>query len=216
MSRTFTLTDLRFGYGPDLIRLDRAVFPAAEGMIIDGPNGSGKTTLLKLLAGILKPRQGVIEYEGRPIEALDRRATRILFVHQRPYIFKGTVRGNLTAALYAGCVPEAEHPARVGEALALFGLDAIARKRHFELSTGERQKTAIARALALRPEVLLLDEPATGLDAGGRRELITILHSALSRGIGVVLATHDPDIALALDMNIFRIEEALPPQAGEA
>ncbi len=179
--------------------------PVQDGVRIDGPNGSGKTTLLKLLAGLLKPQRGAILWREKPLSRLDRHAEPFVYVHADPYVFRGTVLENMEMVLSWVRVPAAEQKGRIRQALELFGLDGLAGRRHFELSTGERRKVALVRAFVAHPAVVLLDEPSSGLDAASREELYGCLKTLQARGIGLALTTHDPELQTRLNLRVFSL-----------
>jgi len=138
--------------GIEALRLDAIEIADGERVGVRGPNGSGKTTLLRVLAGLLKPAEGTVEAPRRTV-----------LVHQQPYFFRGTARENVAYALKLNRRPARE----AGEWLDRLGAGAFADRPASTLSEGERRRGAIARALAARPEALLLDEPFAGLDAEG-------------------------------------------------
>ncbi|MFQ5670141.1 MAG: ATP-binding cassette domain-containing protein [Acidobacteriota bacterium] len=135
------------------LRLSRMTVKQSEKVGVIGPNGSGKSTLLRVLAGLLPPTAGDVTGCPRP--------GRIVLVHQEPYFFRGHVRDNLTYALRLSGRPVGEADTWLARARARHLADRPAR----EISVGERRRLAIARALAVRPGILLLDEPLAGLDA---------------------------------------------------
>ena len=137
--------------------MDRLEIAPGDRLGVIGPNGSGKSTLLRVLAGLLEPTAGTVE--GLPPPG------RVVLVHQRPYLFRGTALANVSFAL------RAQHRG-VREAREWLGrLDAthLAGRPARALSGGERRRVAVARALAARPDVLLLDEPLAALDVPGRQ-----------------------------------------------
>jgi ABC-type multidrug transport system ATPase subunit len=138
--------------GVEALRLDSLAISRGERVGVRGPNGSGKSTLLRVLAGLLAPTEGSVEAPRRTVLA-----------HQQPYFFRGTARDNVAYALKLNRRPVRE----AGEWLARLGADAFADRPASTLSEGERRRVAVARALATRPEALLLDEPFAGLDAEG-------------------------------------------------
>ena len=168
---------------------------AGEFVVIRGPSGSGKTTLLFVLGGMLRPTSGKVVVHGRELYALSRReradfrARHVGFVFQMfhlvPYL---TVEDNVLLA-----APPGEAPAlrtRAAELLSLLGLAPRVQHRPAELSAGERQRTAIARAMLNRPDLILADEPTGNLDPRSAAEVIAGL-AAFHRQAGtVILVTH--------------------------
>ncbi len=138
--------------GVEALRLDSIEVRDGERVGVRGPNGSGKSTLLRVLAGLLEPTEGTFEAPRRTV-----------LVHQQPYFFRGTARENVAYALKLNRRP----PREAGEWLERLGAAAFADRPASTLSEGERRRVAVARALAARPEALLLDEPFAGLDAAG-------------------------------------------------
>ena len=138
--------------GVEALRLDALEIARGERVGVRGPNGSGKTTLLRVLAGLVEPTEGIVEAPRRTV-----------LVHQQPYFFRGTARENVAYALRLNRRPARE----AGEWLERLGAAAFADRPASTLSEGERRRVAVARALAARPEALLLDEPFAALDAEG-------------------------------------------------
>lgn len=158
-----------------------------------GPNGSGKSTLLRVLACIEAPTRGTVLLEGLPLRtaAHRRRARlRITLVEQRPLLFGGTVRANLAYALALHGLRGDQAGNRIRDSLARLGVDPLAERDARSLSEGEIQKVAIARALALRPEVLLLDEPASAADPTSVGTLYRVLEEERQRGAALCFASH--------------------------
>lgn len=163
-----------------------------------GPNGAGKSTLLLLLDGLLQPKSGSIEIFGRSIHAngsLDEVRKRMGIVFQNaddqvfcPTVFEDVVFGPLNH----GYSPDEAHDL-AHEALSKVGLDGYEERVPQHLSGGEKRRVAIATVLAMRPEIVLYDEPTTGLDPKGREELIEILKQT---SCTQVLATHDFELVL--------------------
>lgn len=151
------LTDIRVRFGDVLaLAIDRLEIPRGDRLGVTGANGSGKSTLLRVLSGLLDPTAG--DVVGLPSLG------RVVLVHQRPYLFRGTARDNVAYALRIRHRP----PAEATEWLARLDAAHLADRPADGLSGGERRRIAIARALAVRPEVLLLDEPLAALDEPGR------------------------------------------------
>jgi thiamine transport system ATP-binding protein len=173
--------------------------PGSYGVLL-GPSGSGKSLLLQAVAGLCALDAGRILVAGREVGALPPEARGVGLVFQRDTLFPHLdVRGNLEFGLRAHGVAPAERQRRVEELVELLGLSEIARRPVATLSGGEGQRVAIARSVAPRPRVLLLDEPLGMVDAHGRRELREVLrrvHREL--GLTTLHVTHDRAEALAL------------------
>jgi tungstate transport system ATP-binding protein len=172
----------------DAFELERGTVTA-----LVGPNGSGKSTLLRLLAFLERPRAGAILLEGSLVVGRRERQAarrRVTMVEQHPYLFPGSVRRNLLYALALHGV-RGEIAARRAEA-ALFRLQVsdLAERPARELSAGETQRVAVARALALEPTVLLLDEPAGVADRAATAQLYQVLEEERERGATLCLASH--------------------------
>lgn len=163
-----------------------------------GPNGSGKSTLLRLISALERPTAGRILLGGEPTSpGLVRRM--VAYAFQAPVFVSGTVAANLDLALRLRRVPPAERERRIREAAAACGIEPLLNRNARRLSGGEAQRANLARALALRAPVTLLDEPLSGLDAPGRRQLLHDLPHLLRRfATTTVLVTHDRDEALRL------------------
>jgi putative ABC transport system ATP-binding protein len=166
-----------------------------------GRSGSGKTTLLHVIAGLIQPTDGLVEWDGRPMSTLDAaargraRAAGIGLVFQSPTLFS-----HLTAfenVAFARCVSQAEGNVREPlELLTLVGLEAKADSLPGELSGGEAQRVAIARALAQRPQLLLCDEPTGHLDSDTGARVLDLVDALQAEfGFSLITATHDSDVA---------------------
>jgi len=183
--------------GTTVLDLPRLEVAAGSVLALIGPNGSGKTTLLKTLAGLLAPASGTLSFQGAPLGRDYRR--RVTMVFQAPLLFDTTVRANLEAGLKLHGVEGAERRARVEEVAGRFGVAGLLDRSARNLSGGEAQRTSLARAFALRPELLFLDEPFAALDPPAREALLDDLAQALrATRTTTVLATHDQGEALCL------------------
>ncbi|ADY27405.1 Polyamine-transporting ATPase (plasmid) [Deinococcus proteolyticus MRP] len=185
------------GAGP----LNFRVVPG-EFLSVVGPSGSGKSTLLGLLAGFLSPQQGEIRLDGTLLRGPHPRLT---LVQQEAALFPWlTVGGNVRFGLRG--LPRAEQDRRVQDSLALVGLPDLGGRRIHELSGGQRQRVSLARALATRPGVLLLDEPFSALDVATRERLSAeLLDIWRQRGVTVVFVTHHLEEALALGERVMAL-----------
>jgi tungstate transport system ATP-binding protein len=155
-----------------------------EVIALVGANGSGKTTLLRVL-------HGVVAHEGT--RRIGVAALRQAMVFQRPFLLRLSVWNNLRVALWLAerTTPAEERHARAGEALARVGLDALAARPARALSGGEQQRLALARAWALDPAVLFLDEPTASLDPAATRAVERIVGEIHARGTTIVMSTHN-------------------------
>lgn len=181
--------------------LDGINFTAKPGerIAIIGANGAGKSTLFKHLNGILKPTSGEILIKGVPISGkniLDvRRTVGVVFQDPDDQIFAPTVKQDVAFGPMNLGLSEEEIEKRVRESLETVRLTGFEERSPHHLSTGEKKKVAIAGILAMRPEVLVLDEPTAGLDPGGAVRLIRLINQ-MNRYLGIttIIATHEVDI----------------------
>jgi molybdopterin-binding protein len=172
-----------------------------EVLAVIGPNGAGKSTLLLVLARLLGPQGGQVYYRGKPIEQEDELTyrRRIALVLQEPLLLHQSVFNNVAAGLKFRGLPRPEVKQRTNEWLERLEIGHLHSRPAQRLSGGEAQRTSLARAFALQPELLLLDEPFSALDAPTRGRLLQDLHSLLSQtNITTVFITHDLDEALLL------------------
>lgn len=183
-----------------------------------GPSGCGKTTTLRMIAGFYDPDQGDIVLGGRRINELPahRRGTAMVFQDYALFPHM-TVRKNVGYGLTLAKVPKAERDRRVDETLEFVGLGKLGDRWPSQLSGGQQQRVAVGRALVLQPQILLLDEPLSNLDAKLRVQLRWELRSLQQRlGMTFVYVTHDQDEALSLSdwiavMNAGKVEQAGTP-----
>jgi tungstate transport system ATP-binding protein len=158
-------------------------------LVILGPNGAGKSLLLRLLAGLVVPDGGAVTWVGMPPDRA--RAPRLGFVFQRPALLRRSAAANVMFALGAAGVAAAARAALAARALDAAGLAHLARTPARQLSGGEQQRLTLARALAMQPEVLFLDEPTSSLDPASTAAIEELIIAARSAGTAVVLVTHD-------------------------
>jgi ABC-type Fe3+/spermidine/putrescine transport system ATPase subunit len=210
---------LRYAYARepviDGLNLD---LPAGAVTVVIGPSGSGKSTLLRLLAGLLYPDAGRIRFDGEDVTGRPTEKRDVGVVFQSYALFPHlTVRDNVAFGLRTARrrVPPAEAAGRIDEALALLGLQDLAGRRPAELSGGEQQRVAVARAIAPRPALLLFDEPLSALDARLRRSVRTDLAALLARlGTTVLYVTHDQEEAMLLADHLVVLDRGRIVQAG--
>jgi ABC-type sugar transport system ATPase subunit len=190
---------LRFDRGSrTVLEIPSLAFADGRPTALVGPNGSGKSTLLRLIAGLETPRAGSVTVGGAPAASREARS-RVAFAFQRPVFLAGSVRRNIQTALALRHIPRAEQTARIAEAASACGVEGLLDRDAHRLSGGEAQRANLARALALRAPLTLLDEPLASLDAPGRRQLLHDLPEMLRRfATTTIVVTHDRDEALRL------------------
>jgi tungstate transport system ATP-binding protein len=191
---------------------------AGEVLALMGPNGAGKSTLLLALAGLLPPTAGELRFRQAPLQSrADREAFRgrMTMVFQDPLLFDASVGQNIATGLRLRGVPEVERTPRVREWATRLGLADLLDRPSHQLSGGEAQRTALARAFVLQPEILFLDEPFSSLDAQTREGLIEDLGRILAEtGTTAVIATHDQGKATRLAHRLAVMREGRIIQLG--
>ena len=176
-----------------VLNLDHFVVPAGAMLAVVGHNGSGKSTLLRLLALLEAPTEGSVLWDGAPVPrsaptALRRRIT---LVEQRPVLLRGTVLENIGFGLRVRGISRADAYKRTAEVADQLGLLSLLERRRTELSDGEVQRVAVARALAVRPDVLLLDEPASSADRAAAAAMYRALATERkARPFTICIASH--------------------------
>src|SRR6266436_5955961 len=197
------LRGIRHRYeGRVVLDLEQFTVPRTGTVAVVGHNGAGKSTLLRLLALLEAPTEGQVLLNGavvprRPPASLRRRVT---LVEQRPVLFRGTVRENLEYGLKLRGTARTAMNGIIGDVVDRLGLAPLFNRRRHELSDGEVQRVAVARALAVRPDVLLLDEPVSSAD----RAAAQTLYRALAEGR---LSPVTPE-------NLFRVELPATPSGA--
>jgi molybdopterin-binding protein len=202
--------------GRTIVDIESIELRRGEILAVLGPNGAGKSTLFRLLALLEMPDSGRILLDDQPVTAGDTRSMRRLgTVFQRPYLFAGSVAFNVGWGLRQHGLPKTERRRRVAMALESAGLSALADADGARLSGGERQRVALARAAAIRPEVLLLDEPMASLDVTLKRAFREDLERTVrSSAAAAILITHDPADAFGMADRIAIMEHGSIVQVG--
>lgn len=217
MTYAIVVADATKRYG-DFVALDHVDFVVPTGSLtaLLGPSGSGKSTLLRTIAGLDQPDTGTITINGRDVTRVPPQRRGIGFVFQHYAAFKHlTVRDNVAFGLKIRKRPKAEIKAKVDNLLQVVGLSGFQSRYPNQLSGGQRQRMALARALAVDPEVLLLDEPFGALDAKVREELrawLRRLHDEVH--VTTVLVTHDQAEALDVADRIAVLHKGRIEQVG--
>ena len=193
------LTDVSVQFGP--VRALRRVgleLQRGEFVALIGANGSGTTTLLRLL-------HGLVAFDGTR-EVLDAKAVQVM-VFQRPFMLRLSVVNNLRVALWLARVPRAERAARAAQALQRVGLTELRDRPARALSGGELQRLALARAWAVRPQILFLDEPTASLDPSAKKEVEAVLASFAAEGMTLVMSTHNLGQAKRLATRVVYLDQ---------
>lgn len=195
---------------------------AGEIVALVGPNGAGKTTTLRTALGLLRPLDGRVQISGREPGRGRRHVGYVPQRHDVDWSFPLTVQELVVSGRFP-LMGLAGRPARsdlsaVARALEMTGLSALAQRPLAELSGGQRQRTLLARALCLEPALLLLDEPATGVDVVTQQMLTALLRSVADDGTGVLLTTHDLASAVDLADRLVVVDQRVvidaPPQVA--
>jgi len=182
---------------------------AGEHVAIMGPSGSGKSTLLHLIGCLDRPTSGSYRFEGREVSELAENQLDQLRQHRFGFVFQAfhlvprlDGLGNVELPMIFAEIPRAERRERAMAALEAVGLVPRASHRPNELSGGERQRLAIARALAMRPKVLLADEPTGNLDTKSGNVVLDLLDRLNDEGLTLLVVTHDPRVARRADRTV--------------
>jgi tungstate transport system ATP-binding protein len=209
--------------GRTVLEVDRLEIAPRTITGLVGPNGSGKSTLMRILAFVEAPAAGRLRFQGRPWQEVDLALRRqVTMLGQEPYLLKRSVRANVAYGLDLRGVPDTGP--RVGEALEQVGLDPdrFAHRSWRELSGGEAQRVALAARLALRPDVLLLDEPTASVDRESSELIQRAALDARDRwGATLVVISHHlgwlrrvADRILAMDYGRITQASPAPPDTG--
>ena len=195
------IAQLSYRYGNGTLALDGISLAVETGecVAISGENGAGKSTLLKSIMGLLKLSQGSICLYGEDIarSSTARLARKLGFVFQNPrnQIFLSSVIAEVSFGPRRLGMSPAEIAKRAKQALSVTGLEGLEETHPYDLSPGQRKLLAITCALALEPQILILDEPTSGMDFSEAERARQVMLSYLAQGRTVILATHDMDLA---------------------
>ncbi len=212
---TLSNLDKRFGRTVAVDAVDLTIQPG-ELFFLLGPSGCGKTTLLRIIAGLTAPDRGRILFGERDVTDLPSRRRNTALVFQSYALWPHmTVEQNVAFGLEVRRIKKAERQQRINEALQRVQMTHLAQRRPPQLSGGQQQRVALARALVVQPDVLLLDEPLSNLDAKLRMEMrSTIRHICKQAHITAIYVTHDQTEALSMADRIALMEEGRICQVG--
>jgi len=218
MTALLELRDLRVRRGRrPVLEIEHLAVERGEVLAVVGPNGAGKSSLLLVLARLLKPERGAMRFDGKPAEALHdlNYRRRIGLVLQEPLLLDESVFDNVAAGLRFRRLPRDEVARRVEAWLGRLGIADLRRRPASRLSGGEAQRVSLARVFALQPQLLLLDEPFSSLDAPTRARLLDDLQALLTAtGTTTVLITHDLDEAKRLARRVAVLLDGRLHQVG--
>jgi len=205
--KVMEISDLSFDYDESRFKLDSISLEIMKGemLAIVGQSGCGKTTLISHMNALIAPKHGkvLIYKDGEVLDTSVKKDIRkirsivgLVFQYPEYQLFEETVYKDVGYGLRRMGVPEAEHDRRIREAVRLVGLEEeILNESPFDLSGGQKRRVAMAGVLVMKPEVLVLDEPACGLDPNGRREMFRMITELKKAGTTIVLVTHNMDEA---------------------
>jgi putative ABC transport system ATP-binding protein len=181
---------------------------AGRVLAVTGSSGSGKTTLLSVLGGLVLPDSGEASYDGRPVGTRggEPRAGTAFVLQSYGLVPSLTAEENVAIALRARKVAPGDDVRRARAALGRVAVADLAERLVTELSGGQLQRVAVARALAVEPDVLLADEPTSELDEHNRDVVVAEIRAEAERGAVVVLATHDPEVAAMCDEELHLVD----------
>jgi len=175
--------------------------------LLIGENGSGKSSLLKIISGLDRPDSGQVRINSRDYKWGQGKSVllkNIMYLHQQPYMFEGSVEKNLQYLLKVS-----RQPAQlIDDAIEWAGLQDLVHQNAKSLSGGEKQRVAIARAYLRNPHVVLLDEPTANLDQVSKIRTLKLLKQFKSKGIAMIIASHDPDIFQGLEDERLQLDNA--------
>jgi tungstate transport system ATP-binding protein len=214
-----SLRDVRVRRGrSELVNVPHLDVLEGEVLVIIGPNGAGKTVLLETLALLQKPAAGRVLFEGEPVDGRQLRLRRrMAVVFQESAMLRRSLVDNVAMGLRLRGVPRSVRRERVRHWMERFGIDHLAHRSAFTVSGGEAQRANLARAFAVEPEVLMLDEPFSALDQPTRDDLLEDLSAALREtGVTTVFVTHDRAEALRLGDRLAVMMGGVVRQMGTA
>jgi len=202
--------------------VDHVSFEVEQGEIVGllGPNGAGKTTSFYMIVGLIRPKEGKIFLDDEEITNLPvyKRARKGLgYLAQEPSVFRNlSVEDNLRAVLELSALSKNEQAERVESLINEFGLQKIRKNKGIQLSGGERRRTEIARALALKPRFILLDEPFAGIDPIAVEDIQNIVSHLKNKNIGILITDHNVHETLSITDRAYLLFEGKILMSGTA
>ncbi len=197
------LSNIRQSFGGnELFSIPEVTLQSGQAVHLHGANGTGKSTLMKIMAGLQTPTKGTVERLFNAGVKPNRQA--VIYLHQQTYLFDTHVRANVEYGLK---LRRENNPDKVDEALQWAQLDHIQKRAAHHLSGGERQRLALARALVLDPQIILLDEPSSNLDGSSRERIQSMLVDLQKKGTGYLLACHQNTLTSACCDQHWYLEE---------
>jgi len=202
--------------------VNQAAIDVKQGEIVGllGPNGAGKTTTFYMIVGMIRPEAGKVFFDTREITSLPmykRARMGIGYLPQEASVFRRlTVRENIQAVLETSSLPRKERERKCDSLLADFGLTHLAKSKAYVLSGGERRRTEIARALALDPKFMLLDEPFAGIDPIAVEEIMRIIGTLKEKNIGILITDHNVHETLSITDRSYLLFEGRILKSGTA
>ena len=199
MTQLFKLDAVSVSFGPIAALTACSLrIQAGDRLALVGANGSGKSTLLRCLHGLIQPLNGQIVRDASARQAM---------LFQRPYLLRASVQNNIALGLWLGGMPWRQARADALEALARVGLAELAPRNAKALSGGQQQRVALARAWALKPQVLLLDEPTSSLDPTAKREVERLMAEFSSAGMTLIFSSHNLGQVKRLASRVIYLEQ---------
>lgn len=201
-----------------VLSLSELTVDAGEQTALAGPSGTGKTTLLNIISGIITPTEGTVKIMGTDIAGLSEPQRDLFRSRNIGYVFQNfslipslTAKENVMAAMAFGDkIPRREWASRSTELLKRMGLSRRINHKPTQMSSGEQQRVAVARAIANRPPIILADEPTANLDAQNRKSVMDLIRDVcLADGITLVVASHDQEVldSFGRVINLRELEE---------
>lgn len=223
-TKMFKVTDLCISYEnqTDVLHHLSLNFSDHKAVGVLGANGSGKSTLFAAIVGLLRPNQGEIIYENRPLDynksALYQYRQEVGIVFQEPehQIFYSIVEDDVSFALKNLGIKQAQIESRMKEVFSLLNIEHLKKKPVQYLSYGQKKKVAIASVLMLKTKWLLLDEPTSGLDPAGKQQMIEIISQLIQQGTRIILSSHDMDLMYEVCDYLYVIDKGTIIQEGNS